>query len=87
MSSSPGNPCSKVAWFFSLLIEASAYHSPAKRAAYCQKPWLASVALLGVEASVAASSGYSLAFLQAGQVAVDGRAIAFVDTVRPCVID
>lgn len=48
-----------------LKTEASAYHSPAKRAAYCQKPWLASVALLGVEASVAASSGYSLAFLQA----------------------
>lgn len=73
-----------MAWFFSLLIEASAYHSPAKRAAYCQKPWLASVALLGVEASAAASSGYSLAFLQAG---VDGRAVAFIDTVRPCIVD
>ncbi|CAK9005292.1 unnamed protein product [Durusdinium trenchii] len=45
--------------------EASIYDDPPRRAAFCQMPWLAAVALLGLETSVAASSGYMWEFLQA----------------------
>jgi len=48
-----------------LKTKAPVYNDSAKRAAFCQKRWLASVALLGLEASMAASSGYFLTFLQA----------------------
>ncbi|CAK9033517.1 unnamed protein product, partial [Durusdinium trenchii] len=44
---------------------ASIYDDPPRRAAFCQMPWLAAVALLGLETSVAASSGYMWEFLQA----------------------
>lgn len=55
-------------WSHALLAQASVYNDSAKRAAFCQKRWLASVALLGLEASMAASSGYFLTFLQASPV-------------------
>jgi len=50
--------------------EARLYHEPTRRAAFCQKPWLAAVSVLGLETSIAAAAGCLAAFLQAVSVTV-----------------